>query len=254
MTAIAAPSRRMPRVATSTAARLLATAVLALASAAAVASEWQHEFTPYLWGSGMDGAVTIGPVRADVDVGFSDILDNLEMGFMGSYRASRDRWSIMVDAMYMGLGATGTTDRGLASADVDVDQTSLEADLGYAVTEHLTVVGGLRYVDLSADIAFDLLRRGTTVEESRSWVDPVIGLVATVPAGERWSFSARTDVGGFGIGSELAWQVLVAARYRLTDRVTLVAALRRVDTRYEARDFVYDVAASGPGLGITTRF
>jgi hypothetical protein len=82
----------------------------------------------------------------------------------------------------------------------------------------------------------------------------VIGFVANVPVGERWSISLRSDVGGFGIGSELSWQAVAAVRYRLTETVTIVGALRRVDMHYEDGDFDYDVAASGPGLGITMRF
>jgi outer membrane receptor protein involved in Fe transport len=235
-------------------ARIAAAAVLAFTSLPSIASEWQHEVTPYLWASGMDGAVTIGPVRADVDVGFDEITDDLEMGFMGSYRASRAGWSITVDAMYMGLGAVGTSDRGLASADVDVDQTSVETSVGYAITENLTLIGGLRYVDIAAEVTTAVLGRGTTVSASHAWVDPLVGFIAAVPVGERWSFSLRTDVGGFGIGSELAWQVALAARYELTDTVTLIGALRRIDTHYEASGFDYDVAASGPGLGIAMRF
>ena len=70
------------------------------------ADEWKHELAPYLWGSAMEGTTGIGGVTADVDASFGDILDNLEMGFMGMYRGTRDRFSIDVDTIFMALGAT----------------------------------------------------------------------------------------------------------------------------------------------------
>jgi hypothetical protein len=42
----------------------------------------------------------------------ADILDNLELGFMGTYRATRERLSITVDAIYMGLGSNGRGPEG----------------------------------------------------------------------------------------------------------------------------------------------
>ena len=50
-------------------ATVTAAALLAFTSLPAAASEWQHEVTPYLWASGMDGAVTIGqPQGRDIGV------------------------------------------------------------------------------------------------------------------------------------------------------------------------------------------
>ena len=77
---------------------------------AAPAAEWSHTVTPYLWGSGISGKTTVGtaagPLEADVDVGFSDILSNLKFGIMGSYRGDRsDGWVVMTDYIYMSLEA-----------------------------------------------------------------------------------------------------------------------------------------------------
>src|SRR5690606_33337129 len=41
--------------------------LLTVVGTPALATDWQQEFTPYLWASGMDGTVGAGPVRADVD-------------------------------------------------------------------------------------------------------------------------------------------------------------------------------------------
>ena len=84
----------------------VAAIALSFAATPAAAAEWKHELAPYIWGSAMEGTVGVGDITADAEMSFSDIVDNLEFGFMGTYRASRDRYSITVDALYMGLGAT----------------------------------------------------------------------------------------------------------------------------------------------------
>ena len=85
---------------------------LCAVASAANAAEWKHEIAPYVWGSSMQGTVGVGALTAETDMSFSDILDNLEFGFMGTYRASTDRYSITVDAIYMGLGVTGQAGAG----------------------------------------------------------------------------------------------------------------------------------------------
>src|SRR5512139_3261370 len=121
---------------------------LVLVSPLAQADEWKHEIAPYLFAAGMDGTVGVGPVEADVSQSFSDIVSNLEMGFMGAYRATKDQYSITFDTIYMGLGATKKGPGGLLKADVDADQLALEGDFGYAITDAVTLFGGLRYNDI----------------------------------------------------------------------------------------------------------
>ena len=52
-------------------------------------------------------------------------------------------------------------------------------------------------------------------------------------------------MGGFGVGSDLAWQLLGVLGYRLGDTWEVGAGYRYVDTDYDADGFTYDVAASG---------
>ena len=104
------------------------------AAATAQAQEWTHSLTPYLWGSGMSGKAAIGtpagPLEADVDVGFDDILSNLKIGGMLSYRADSDRWVVMADAIYMDLQADKTVGGPLVTVDAsaEVQQIALEAE------------------------------------------------------------------------------------------------------------------------------
>ena len=240
--------------------RALALATALFASAPLCAAEWKHEIAPYVWGAAMDGTTTTGPVTADVDASFGDILDNLELGFMGTYRATRERLSITMDAIYMGLGGNGRGPEGFVKADVDVDQSALEVDVGYEVIERLSVFAGLRYNDLSVEIdtSGPLGRRSAEADED--WIDPVIGAHYTMPFALAWSFTVRGDLGGFGVGSDFAWQGVGTLRWQASDNLGLLAGYRYIDMDYnngknkDGKYFEYDMALSGPALGLVFAF
>jgi len=232
--------------------------VVLLAATPLQAAEWKHELAPYMWGAAISGDTTAGPVSADVDSSFGDILDNLEMGFMGAYRASRDRLSITVDGIYMGLGDHGRGPAGFVNADVDLDQSALEVDVGYEVLERLTVFGGLRYNDLSVklDSTGPLGTRSADADED--WVDPVIGAHFTIPFADEWSLTMRGDIGGVRIGSGFAWPVAGTLRWQVSERVGVLGAYRYIDMDYNNGEdhtyFEYDMSLSGPALGVVFTF
>jgi hypothetical protein len=228
------------------------------ASSTAQAGEWKHEFAPYVWGAAMEGQSGIGPVTVDVDVSFSDIVDNLETGFQGVYRGTKDRVSVTVDLVYMGLGATGNGPEGYVRGDVDMDQVALEVAGGYEVLERLVVFGALRYNDISMEIdtSGPLGTRSASLDED--WIDPVIGAHYTIPFADKWSFTLRGDIGGFGVGSDFAWQAIGSVRWQANDRLGVVGAYRYFEMDYEngsgADYFKYDMATSGPGVGVVFTF
>jgi hypothetical protein len=233
-------------------------ASLVLVSPHTQADEWQQEIAPYLFAAGMDGTVGVGPVEADVSQSFSDIVSNLEIGFMGAYRATKDRYSITFDTIYMGLGATKKGSGGLLKADVDADQLALEGDFGYAITEAVTLFGGLRYNDISTDVKVTSPLGANKVSGSKSWVDPVVGAIYSHKFNDTWSMNLRGDIGGFGIGSDFAWQGLASVRWQATPTVGVIGAYRYIDMDYEDGNgnnrFLYDMAISGPALGVVFSF
>ncbi len=239
--------------------RIRTIGVLLLAAGPLHAEEWTHEIAPYLWGAAMDGTSGVGNVVADVDLSFSDILDDLEIGFMGTYRASRGQFSITVDAVYMGLGATERGPGGLVKADIDIDQVALETSAGYEVRERLTVFGGLRYNDLSAEVAATgPLGNTETAEGDESWVDPIVGAHYSILLSDAWSLNLRGDIGGFGVGSDFAWQGVATFRWQFSDRAGALAAYRYMYMDYDdgqgSNRFKYDMSFSGPALGVVFTF
>ena len=228
------------------------------------AQDWKHTLTPYLWGASMSGTTAIGPVSADVDVGFDTILENLKIGGMVSYRGENDRWALLLDAIYMDLEANKTSSSGPISIDATagMQQTALEAAAGIRLAERTLLIAGLRYNDLNADIR--TIRTGPgaggnqSASTSESWVDPIIGIITEIPFNDRWSLDLRGDIGGFGVGSDLAWQAVAAVRWRLKETLHLVGSYRYIDMDYEdgsgAEYFQYDMAMSGPGFGVAFIF
>jgi hypothetical protein len=223
------------------------------------AEDWTHEIAPYFMGAGLSGVAGVGDVVADVDASFSDILDNLKFGFMGAYRGSKGPYSVMLDTIYVKLETSKTGPGGLLLAKAEMQQAVIEADLGYTMNERLELLAGLRYVGLQAKVGAtgpqDQLQEGRKDED---WVDPVIGVRYTWPLGDRWSAALRGDIGGFGVGSDLAWQGIATLRWQTSPRVGWLFAYRHLDMDYEggsgARAFKYDMAMSGPALGVVFTF
>lgn len=239
---------------------LLATITVAfLASAPLQASDWTHEVAPYMWGTSLEGTTGIGPATVDVDASFSDILDALEMAAMGSYRGSKDRVSVLFDVVYASLGGSGTGPLEAVRANVDIDQLVMEGDLGYALTDSLHGFVGLRYVDLKSQIRLrGPLGGEQTVRGKADWIDPVIGLYYEAPISGKWSFSLRGDVGGFGVGSDFAWQGVGILRWQASQAIGVLLAYRYLSSDYDqGKDesyFRYDMAMQGPALGVVFTF
>ena len=64
-------------------------ATLTLAAQRSQAQGWDYDLGIYLWALGMDGTMTVRGQEAPVDVGFSDIVDNLEMAFSTHFEANK---------------------------------------------------------------------------------------------------------------------------------------------------------------------
>ncbi len=234
-------------------------AVATLASAPLHAAGWTHEIAPYLWGAGLEGTTAVGPISVDVDASFSDILDALEFGAMGSYRGSTDRISVMFDVVYSGLGGDGKGPGEAVKADVDVDQLVLEGDFGYALTENLHGFVGLRYVDLETKVKLKgPLGNQESARDKVDWVDPVIGLYWIWPFADQWSLGVRGDIGGFGIGSDFAWQGVGMLRLQVSPGFGVLFAYRYLSNDYDegkgANYFRYDMSMQGPALGVVFTF
>ena len=68
---------------------------------------------------------------------------------------------------------------------------------------------------------------------------------------DRWSAVLRGEIGGFGVNADLVWQAVGTVGYRINDMATAYLGCRHAAVDYQNGGFTYDVASSGPVLGVT---
>lgn len=137
---------------------------------------------------------------------------------------------------------------------------------GNAKRISMDVIGGLRYwrleSSINADIELalgDLSRSGSlSLEASKDWVDPFVGLRTQIDITEALFLFLRGDIGGFGLGSgvssEFTWKAQAGLSYNITPRFSTYAAYQILDVDYEDGGFGFDMELSGPMLGFGYAF
>ncbi len=240
-------------------------------------NQWNVELTPYFWAAELDGDATLRGRTGSVDASFSDILDNLDIAFMGRLEAWKGEWGLFVDGLYMDLGAEFRTPRGLVSADMDVKMTILEFGLGYHLWQtqvgkedsqklSFDLLGGGRYVNLEGELDVrtngplsDIIAVGRTFRGRQEWVDPIVGGRLKWDIDEKLAAGVRFDFGGFDIGgSNLTWNLVAGIDYKLKENMSLKAGYRILDIDYDSgsgnQKFGIDAQFRGPIFGLAIKF
>lgn len=232
----------------------LAWATPALAQDEAQSDGWQFRIAPYLIIPSMEGDVTVRGLTAETDVGPEDIFSRLNMGFQGYFEARTPDWGVGLDVIYMDLDATDDA----RLADVDVSQIAITPIVFGRVAPNLDLYAGARYNDLGVDLDFRGPNVRVTAERNKSWVDPLIGARFAAPIGKKWNFEIAADVGGFGIGSDIAVNVWPMVTYELSRSAELAFGYRVLYMDYESGSgtdaFGYDMLTMGPVVGAVFGF
>ncbi len=161
-------------------------------------------------------------------------------------------------------------------SEFGVDYELLKLPLGQRQTSALRfdVRAGGRYVymkselEISAQIFGQLVGPrnvvpfvgGLTMDSggSREWIEPLVGAAVWWDVNDRLRLMARGDIGGFGLGSDLTWQVVGGAEWDLCDWAALFAGYRLLDIDFEEGSgqskFAFDVQMHGPYLAVIFRF
>jgi hypothetical protein len=214
-------------------------------------NKWNFDVSIYGLAPAMSGDVTVKGKPISMDVDFDKIWDNLDSCAMGSARIGHGRWFVLADLLYMGL--EGTSKRGI---NVEFEQWLASGAVGFELSKQVDLLAGVAYNNLNAELSGGGL--GINPSGTQEWVDPFVGTDVNLPLSEKLSLHARADVGGFGVGSDLTYQVFPYVSWRFAEWGSLQAGYRWLYADYEegsgTSKFSYDVTTQGPQLGITAHF
>lgn len=217
---------------------------------------WDIALAPYLWAAGMDGTFAIGDQEQDIDVPFSDIIDNLDFALMGHLDMRNEHWVISSDLVFVDVGQDENGEE--VAVNFDMDMTLFEIAGGYRLSPVFTLLAGGRWVDMSVGLQTTGGLEDHSGTASKDWLDPLIGVHALVPLSEKWWLGMRGDVGGFGVGSELSWQAYADIGFRASHLISIVLGYHALEIDHESGgDFnavEVDVMISGPQLGVVFTF
>ncbi len=237
-------------------------------------NSWNFNVTPYLQFAGMTGEIDfdVNPLLGGtipVDATFSDLANNLSFAFMVNAEASKGKWTIMTDFIYLKLDKGGTTqfdsDIISSTAKAELEQIIFELGGGYqfAKTGNFTfdAIAGARFFNLDNSIAFNLTSPDGSIDISQSFnnnlsfTDPYIGFRYKTNW-NKWRHTARIDVGGFGAGSEYSWKFNVMFGFDVSKTIAIAAGYQGYGVDYRESDvnFRYDMYTGGGVLGLNFHF
>jgi opacity protein-like surface antigen len=228
-------------------------AVIAMLGSASYAEEqpaddkWQFKLTPYLWLAGItadaassDG-VDLPPINPDYQF-FS--LENFDGVAFLTFTAEKNQWAIHNDLVYISFA--DTIEVGPVDSSFDLSGGTLELSAGYRPDswQNTHLVFGLRGVKVSLDAT---LTPGPTGSDSRSFIDPIIGLYHRQTFDNHWGLMMRGDIGSSS--SELMVNAVLAGTYQFTDTFTLVFGYRYLKIDFKEDDFLIDLSIQGYSVG-----
>lgn len=231
-------------------------------SSTEASKSWEFNLAPfYIWGVAIDGDVTTGTNTVPVEVPFSDITDNLEAAFIVHFEGMhKSNWGFLIDVNYLDISSDANLPGPInMSANVDFNATIAEFSALYRIPKDnhvIDLIAGLRHTKLENKLT---LNTGPTlVDVSQDWTDPLIGVRWKWGFADKWTLVTRGDVGGFGIGSDIAIQGLALVDWQPFKYVSFLAGYRAIYQDYEdgsgADLFRFDATMHGPVLGVNFRW
>ena len=230
--------------------------------------KWKFDADIYLWGAAIKGESATG---GDIDIPFNDLLKNLDMAFMGGLAASKGKYSLFADAIYLSVSTSGGFTESvpvIGPLDIDVD---VEADIGlnawiatlggaYNVFDNekatVNLVGGARYLWIRVKTKFDFstvslppghqINRQEKETLSGSGWDGIVGVKGKYNLNDKWYLPYYADI---GTGSaDFTWQAQAGVGYKFKHADVLLS-YRYMEWNFKSDSDLDNLNLSGPQLG-----
>lgn len=221
----------------------------------------------YGWVPGMKGTVGVFTTRASVDVTPVDILSNigdfvelLDGLYIGAGEVRYGNFGFLYDVFYLDASVNQDIDRRLIKGAVGVGFRQSTTTLAgtYRVLKrpgsHLDAVAGVRIWDIDTDVQVNTNLGSLRLSDGDRWIDPMLGAKGRTALAPGWSLSGWALLGGFGVGSDFAWDLYGGIDYEVRKGFELSLGFRVLSADYQNGDFVWDVKQYGPVVGARFNF
>ena len=245
-----------------------------LMTASAFAEEPWTEVRFYLFATEITGDAQLRNVSADIDMSFGDIMDNLDMGFMGMVEHRRGAWTFLGDIAYLKIkdDDSSTVGPGVGPGieiglEAEFAQTVIEGFAGYRVLNNaydstdlgIDVLFGARHTTLDMDVSLDTslasFSDSRSADREDDWVDAVIGVRFQNDFRNGWGSSVWLDIGDGSDSS--SYQALAMANYT-SNAWKFFGGWRVLHLEYDTGSgnskFAVDLDYNGPMAGVAYRF
>jgi hypothetical protein len=240
------------------------------------ADGWQFSVAPYVWGVMINGDATIAGATTSVDTNIIEIIEDSDsiVALQGHFEVMKGNFGAYVDGTYMDLNIKSNvgpvdldTDTQVILADFTAFYRVLDRPLDAAPSDdedrrlNVDVIAGARYTSLEVDLGVSAGGISTTLENGKNWWDPIVGGRIKYDLTDRLFVFSRSDIGGFGAGSDFTWSGLGMLGYRFElfgAPAMVLGGYRALYTDYEEgsglNKFAWDIWIHGPIIGLNVRF
>jgi hypothetical protein len=210
------------------------------------------------------------------------IFNDLNAIGLGHLEIKKGRWGFLMEGIYLNIGDSGNfatkielptvplvqipvTGRIKAKVELSFNEAAVLYDAyrsSSTIEERpvltLEALGGIRYVYFRTKIEATIVGPlGTTKivdQGKRDWFDPILGGRLAWNLSDHWMLGFRTDIGGFGITSDITVNLDTAIRYRFTDWLNMNVGYRGLYMHHEEGSFNFDGWIHGPWMGVGVEF
>jgi len=245
---------------------LVAASTATVSASEGSAADWQYGLMIYGWLPGISGDLNYSqPDDGDsIGIDANNIIDALNMTFMGSFEARKGPWSGFTDVIYLDLGGDKSKSVTLpgqtAEFDADMNLTGWLWTLGGAYTlwsdqgSHLDMLAGVRLLSIDTDV--DLTGGGPgqadlNLSESEDLWDAIVGVKGRLNLRDPWFMPYYADIGTGD--TDLTWQVMAGVGYAF-DWGDVMLNYRYLEYDQGNDKLLQNLAFSGAMLGVGWHF
>ena len=219
-----------------------------------VSDSWKFASTFYVFAAAIGGETSNG---TEIDVSFRDMVEDLDMTYMGGLDVKKGKWNLHLDLIYLKVGNKSVTETpGPTLTKFPLKAWIVSPHVGYNVMKseqwNVYLFTGARAIRLEPTVG---LNDDIEVSTSDTAWDGLVGVKGTYSLDDKWFIAYLADVGTGD--TDMSWQTFAALGYRY-ENFDVIAGYRYMDVEIDEggtfSEALNSLDLTGPMIGINYRF